>query len=332
MEKELLEVRELNTSFKTDRGYLKAVDGVSFSINEGEILGVVGESGCGKSVTMQSIMRLYDEKKKQTLYEGEIFLLDKDLLKVPAQEMQQIRGRDISMIFQDALSSLDPVFTVGQQINESLKLHTQLNEADRNAKIIELLKLVGINSPEKRKNQYPHEFSGGMRQRIMIAIALSCHPKLLLADEPTTALDVTIQAQIMDLLKELNKKLGMSIILITHDMSVIAQTCQTVIVMYLGQVVEKANVFDLFDMPTHPYTQGLIKAIPSMEGNRPEELFVIKGTVPLLSQIPQGCRFAPRCQYAKEVCYQQMPAMQTIAATHSARCWKSMTEGPYYDK
>ena len=332
MENNLLEVVDLSTSFKTERGYLKAVDGVSFAIAEGEILGVVGESGCGKSVTMQSIMRLYDERKGLTQYEGQIFLADKELLGVSAKDMQQIRGRDLSMIFQDALSSLNPVYTVGEQIDESLKLHTNLNVEERTAKIIELLKLVGINSPEKRKDQYPHEFSGGMRQRIMIAIALSCYPKLLLADEPTTALDVTIQAQIMDLLKELNKKLGMSIILITHDMSVIAQTCQTVIVMYLGQVVEKANVYDLFDAPSHPYTQGLIKAIPSMEGERPEELFVIKGTVPLLSQIPHGCRFAPRCQYAKDICFKEMPQMHMADENHSVRCWKSVKEGPYYDE
>ncbi len=321
MNKTILEIKELSTSFKTDRGFLKAVDGVSFSLQEGEILGVVGESGCGKSVTMQSVMRLYDESRKSVEYGGEILLENTNLFSLTPEEMQGIRGRDISMIFQDALSALDPVFTVGNQIEEMLKIHTDLNPQERKAQAIDLLKLVGINSPEKRVDQYPHEFSGGMRQRIMIAIALSCHPKLLIADEPTTALDVTIQAQIIDLLLELNKKLSMSIILITHDMSVIAQVCNRVIVMYLGQIVEEAEVCDLFDNPTHPYTKGLIRSIPNIANERPEELFVIKGTVPLLSEVPQGCRFAPRCSYAKDICFATMPDLKQIDKTHNVRCW-----------
>ena len=282
---------------------------------------MVGESGCGKSVTMQSIMRLYEEKGRQVVYEGAIRLEGKNLLEIPEKEMKQIRGSRMAMIFQDALSALDPVYTIGEQIEETLKLHTQLNGEERGKRAEELLKTVGINEPERRLKQYPHELSGGMRQRVMIAIALSCGPKLLIADEPTTALDVTIQAQIIDLLLDLNRTMGMSIILITHDMSVVSQICQKVIVMYLGQVVEEANVYSLFDDPEHPYTQGLIRSIPKMEGERPERLYMIRGTVPLLSQIPRGCRFAPRCPRATEKCRGEMPALQETGSGHWVRCW-----------
>lgn len=321
MGKNILEVEGLKTSFKTERGYLKAIDGVSFSVEPGEIMGIVGESGCGKSVTMQSIMRLYEEKGKRVIYEGAIRLKGSNLLEIPETDMKKIRGSRISMIFQDALSALDPVYTVGEQIEEALKLHTGLNAQERQKKAEELLKTVGINEPERRLKQYPHELSGGMRQRVMIAIALSCGPELLIADEPTTALDVTIQAQIIDLLLDLNRTLGMSIILITHDMSVVSQICQKVIVMYLGQVVEEAGVYSLFDNPEHPYTQGLIRSIPKMEGQRPERLYMIEGTVPLLSQIPEGCRFAPRCPRATDQCRQRMPELEETETGHKVRCW-----------
>lgn len=319
---ELLKVENLRTSFKTERGIMKAVDGVSFHVSKGEIMAVVGESGCGKSVTVQSILRLYDEKYMAG-YEGNIYFEDRDLLSLPLKKMEDIRGKDISMIFQDALSALNPVYTVGDQIMEALKLHTSLNKEEAYKRAIEMIQLVGINDPEKRFKQYPFELSGGMRQRIMIAIALVCEPKLLIADEPTTALDVTIQAQIMSLIVELNKKLNMGVILITHDLSVVAETCSRVVVMYLGQVVEEADVNDLFDYPTHPYTNGLLRSIPQIEGDRPERLFMIKGMVPLLSQIPKGCRFAPRCPYAAEKCQEEMPELREIAAGHKVRCWNS---------
>lgn len=321
MDNNLLDVKNLTTSFKTERGCMKAVDGVSFHVKEGEIMAIVGESGCGKSVTCQSIMRLYDEKRLAS-YKGEIILNGKDLLKIPMKEMRQIRGNDVAMVFQDALSALNPVFTVGAQIEESLKIHTKLNKKERRERAVELLKLVGINSPEKRVDQYSFEFSGGMRQRSMIAIALACEPKLLIADEPTTALDVTIQAQIMDLIVELNHKMNMGVILITHDLSVVAQTCTRVVVMYLGQVVEEADVNSLFDNPMHPYTNGLIASIPQIEGERPRRLYQIDGVVPLLSQIPDGCRFAPRCPYATDKCRSRMPDLIKVSDTQRVRCWK----------
>lgn len=324
MKENLLEIKDLTTCFKTERGLMKAVDGVSFSVGQGEIMALVGESGCGKSVTAQSIMRLYDEKIT-VQYGGQILLNGKNIFDIPEKKMRQVRGNDISMVFQDALSALNPVLTIGSQIEESLKIHTSLEKKERQEKAIELLKMVGINSPEKRIGQYAFEFSGGMRQRAMIAIALACEPKLLIADEPTTALDVTIQAQIMDLILDLNKKLNMGVILITHDLSVVAQTCSRVVVMYLGQIVEEADVDSLFDHPLHPYTSGLIASIPQIEGERPERLFMIKGTVPLLSQIPQGCRFAPRCPYATDKCRTQAPHLIQQSESQFVRCWKYET-------
>ncbi len=321
MEKEkILEVQNLSTSFKTERGLLKAIDGVSFEVYKGEILGVVGESGCGKSVTSQSILRLYDEKHL-VKYEGNIMLEDTDILNMPLKNMQDIRGEKVSMVFQDALSSLNPVFTIGNQICEPLIIHQKLSKKAALEKAIEMLALVGIPAPEKRVHQYPHELSGGMRQRVMIAIALACMPQLLIADEPTTALDVTVQAQIMDLIVELNQKLDMGVILITHDLGVVAETCSRVVVMYLGQVVEEAAVEDIFDNPQHPYTLGLIKSIPRLDGDRDEELYTIKGTVPLLSQIPSGCRFADRCPYVTDKCRNEMPELKSISPTQKVRCW-----------
>lgn len=322
MAERILDVKNLTTTFKTERGYMKAVDGVSFHVDKGEILGVVGESGCGKSVTSQSIMRLFDEKYTAR-YQGEVFLDGEDIMKLPLKKMQEKRGSDISMVFQDALSSLNPVFTVGQQISESLMIHQGMKKDEARERAVEMLKLVGIPAPESRVDQYPHELSGGMRQRVMIAIALACQPKLLIADEPTTALDVTIQAQIMDLIVDLNQRLNMGVILITHDLAVVAETCKRVIVMYLGQTVEEADVNDLFDNPMHPYTRGLIKSIPRLEGARDERLYMIKGMVPLLSQIPNGCRFAPRCQFCTEKCTKEMPELVEVSSTQKVRCWRA---------
>ena len=322
MGEKILEVRNLTTSFKTERGVMNAVQGVSFHVDKGEILGLVGESGCGKSVTSQSIMRLYDEKRL-ALYQGEILFDGVDLLTLPEKKMQAVRGKDIAMVFQDSLSSLNPVFTCGNQIMEALMIHQKLSKREARERAIEILRLVGIPSPETRVDQYPHELSGGMRQRVMIACALSCHPKLLIADEPTTALDVTIQAQIMELIVELNQKLNMGVILITHDLSVVAETCSRVAVMYLGQIVEEADVFSLFQNPQHPYTKGLLRSIPKMNGERRERLFIIEGSVPLLSQIPQGCRFCPRCPFAEEGCSKAMPELQSVSSTQKVRCFRA---------
>lgn len=317
----ILDVKNLSTTFRTERGPLKAIDGIDFQVYKGEILGIVGESGCGKSVTSQSVMRLYDEKYTAS-YQGEVFLEGEDLMKLPYKKMQEIRGKKISMVFQDALSSLNPVFTVGNQICEPLKIHQKLSKKEAEEKAIEMLKLVGIPAPEKRIHQYPHELSGGMRQRVMIAIALACKPQLLIADEPTTALDVTIQAQIMDLIVKLNQQLDMGVMLITHDLGVVAETCTRVIGMYLGQIVEEASVMDIFDNPKHPYTWGLIQSIPRLDGDRTKALYTIKGTVPLLSQIPNGCRFAPRCPYATDRCRKEMPELQNVSETQRVRCFK----------
>lgn len=331
MSDKILEIKHLSTSFKTERGVMKAVDGVSFYVNKGEVLGLVGESGCGKSVTSQSILRLYDEKYLAS-YEGEILFDGRNLLELPEKEMRKVRGHEISMIFQDALSSLNPVFTVGDQIMEPLRIHQKLSKEEARKRAVEMLSLVGIPSPEKRVDQYPHELSGGMRQRVMIAIALACQPKLLIADEPTTALDVTIQAQIMDLIMSLNKKFHMGVILITHDLSVVAETCSRVAVMYLGQIVEEGDVCSIFDSPKHPYTQGLIQSIPKMTGERAKRLFMIKGTVPLLSQIPAGCRFAPRCPYQTERCRNSMPELLEAGENgHRVRCFRCQNAGEAAD-
>ncbi len=326
MNETILRVNDLTTSFKTDRGWLKAIDGVSFEVYRGEILGLVGESGCGKSVTSQSIMRLYEENRF-TRYTGEVILNGKSLLDIPYRQMQHIRGSEISMIFQDALSSLNPVLKISDQLTEPLRIHQRLSREEAWKQALDMLRLVGIPAPEKRMNQYPHELSGGMRQRVMIAIALACRPTLLIADEPTTALDVTIQAQIMDLIVSLNRQLQMGVILITHDLAVVAQTCQRVAVMYLGQIVEEGSVPALFDRPLHPYTQGLLSSIPRMDGDRRQRLHVISGTVPLLHQMPEGCRFAPRCPNATEKCRRKMPALKTMESGQKVRCWLFEGEG-----
>lgn len=297
----LLEVDGLRTHFHTERGRVTAVDGVTFHVEEGEILGVVGESGCGKSVTSQSILRLFDEKYTAA-YEGEIRFQGTNLLALPMGKMQHIRGNDIAMIFQDPLSSLNPVYTVGHQIAEAILLHQNISKKDAYAKALDMLKLTGIPAPEKRMGEYPHQLSGGMRQRVMIAMALACEPKLLIADEPTTALDVTIQAQILDLIRDLNRDLNMGVIFITHDLGVVAELCTRVVVMYLGQIVEEADIDSLFTRPLHPYTKGLMKSIPQLDGDRTQKLHVIDGIVPSLHNVPKGCRFAPRCPFADDTC------------------------------
>lgn len=316
----LLEAQQLKTHFYTERGKVTAVDGISFHVGVGEIVGVVGESGCGKSVTVQSILRLFDEKDS-VQYDGDIVFKGKSLLQLPMPDMQMIRGNEISMIFQDPLSSLNPVYTIGYQIMESIRLHQKLPERQAREKAIDMLRLTGIPAPEKRVDEYPHELSGGMRQRAMIAMALACEPDLLIADEPTTALDVTIQAQILDLIVSLNKRLQMGVLLITHDLGVVAEVCSRVVVMYLGQIVEEADVESLFSTPLHPYTQGLMQSIPLLDGDRSQKLHVIEGTVPSLHNVPPGCRFAPRCAYADALCREEMPELQHHGDNQKVRCW-----------
>ncbi len=316
----LLEVNHLKTSFKTLRGKVTAVDGVSFKVNKGEILGIVGESGCGKSVTSQSIMRLYDEKELVS-YEGEILFEGEDILKKSLKEMEGIRGYGISMVFQDALSSLNPLYTVGNQIAEMVRRHKKAGKKEAWEIAENMLRLTGTPAPKERVHAYPHEMSGGMRQRAMIAMALACEPKFLIADEPTTALDVTIQAQIMDLIIELNQKLGMGIMLITHDLGVVTQTCQRVIIMYLGHIVEEGTVEDVFDRPLHPYTVGLLKSIPTMDTRKGEALYMIKGTVPALSEVQKGCRFCSRCEYVTDKCRREEPELIAVNDTQKVRCF-----------
>lgn len=321
MEKEpLLEVKNIRTHFYTDRGRVTAVDDISFRVNAGEIIGVVGESGCGKSVMSQSIMRLFDERNTVE-YEGEVLFEGKDLLKLSRSSMRKVRGNDISMIFQDPLSSLNPVYTIGDQIRESILLHQKITKKEAYAKAVDMLRLTGIPSPEQRVNEYPHQLSGGMQQRVMIAMALSCQPKLLIADEPTTALDVTIQAQILDLIVNLNQELGMGVLFITHDLGVVAEICSKVMVMYLGQIVEEIDTESLFTKPLHPYTKGLIQSIPLLEGDRSQELHVIEGTVPSLNNVPKGCRFAARCPFADDLCREEEPALRIHQGDHRVRCW-----------
>ena len=321
MQQTILEVKNLTTSFKTERGVMKAIDGINFCVNANEILGIVGESGCGKSVTCQSIMRLYDEKYTVIL-RGEILFKGENLLKYSGRKMQSIRGDEISMVFQDALSALNPVMRVGDQIMEAIKLHNKgISKQEARERALNILKLVGIPAYKERFSQYPHELSGGMRQRVMIAIALVCKPSVLIADEPTTALDVTIQAQILSLITKLKEETGASIILITHDLAVVSETCDRVIVMYLGQIVEEADAREIFSNPKHPYTKGLMQSIPQMTEQKPERLYAIRGTVPLLNQIGQGCRFADRCEYACERCRKEMPQLQELENGHTVRCF-----------
>ena len=319
MKSKLLEVAHLKTHFATENGSVTAVDDVSFTVEKGEVVGVVGESGCGKSVTAESILRLLDEKS--TNFEGEINFEGINLLSLSKNAMRKIRGNEISMIFQDPMSSLNPVYTVGNQIMESLLLHQDLSNKEAYQKAIEMLRVTGIPLPEKRVDEYPHELSGGMRQRVMIAMALSCQPKLLIADEPTTALDVTTQAQILELILEMKNKFNMGTILITHDLGVVAEVCTRVVVMYLGQVIEETDVKSLFMNPYHPYARGLLNSIPHIDEASDEDLYVIQGTVPTLHNIPIGCRFAPRCEYADDLCHSEMPQLEVVDENSKVRCW-----------
>ena len=323
MAERLLDVKNLKTYFFTDEGVVRAVDGVDLYIEKGETLGVVGESGCGKSVTALSIMKLIPQPPGR-IVEGEINYNGTDLVTLPANKMRKIRGKEISMIFQEPMTSLNPVFTCGEQIAEAIRLHEGLGRREAMAKTADMLKLVHIPNAERRVKEYPHQLSGGMRQRIMIAMALSCNPNLLIADEPTTALDVTIQAQILDLLNELKTKLRMAVMLITHDMGVIAETAQRVVVMYAAKVAEEAPVADLFKEPLHPYTQGLLRSIPRIDlaATARRRLETIPGTVPTLrGDIAPGCRFAPRCPFVKSVCTEKDPVLKEVKPGHKVSCW-----------
>jgi peptide/nickel transport system ATP-binding protein len=315
----LLEVTELRTHFATERGEVTAVDGVSFHVDAGEILGLVGESGCGKSVTAESIMRLLDERS--THYSGQVVLDGINLLTLPDKEMRGVRGGRVAMVFQDPMTSLNPVYTIGNQLEEAIRLHQDGVSHDQAYAIAEqALAVTGIPSPAECLLRYPHELSGGMRQRVMIAMALSCRPKLLIADEPTTALDVTTQAQILQLIADLRDDSDMGTILITHDLGVVAETCTRVLVMYLGQIIEEAPVADIFTRPAHPYTRGLLASIPGLTGDRTLPLHVIGGKVPSLREVPPGCRFAARCPYAEQICLDTPPELDQIDGGRAVRC------------
>jgi peptide/nickel transport system ATP-binding protein len=315
----LLEVTELRTHFATERGEVTAVDGVSFHVDAGEILGLVGESGCGKSVTAESIMRLLDERS--THYSGQVVLDGINLLTLPDKEMRGVRGGRVAMVFQDPMTSLNPVYTIGNQLEEAIRLHQDGVSRDEAYAIAEqALAVTGIPSPAECLLRYPHELSGGMRQRVMIAMALSCRPKLLIADEPTTALDVTTQAQILQLIADLRDDSDMGTILITHDLGVVAEICTRVIVMYLGQIIEEAPVADIFTRPAHPYTRGLLASIPGLTGDRTLPLHVIGGKVPSLREVPPGCRFAARCPYAEQMCLEIPPELNQIDGGRAVRC------------
>jgi peptide/nickel transport system ATP-binding protein len=324
----LFEVEGLQTQFDLRHGVVKAVDGVSFALAPHETLAIVGESGCGKSITALSLMRLVPEPPGR-IVAGSVKLAGRDLLRLSEEEMREVRGKDLAMIFQEPMTSLNPVLTVGSQIAEVLMLHERLSRAEAQAKAVAMLDLVRIPEPAQRAREYPHQLSGGMRQRAMIAMALACNPKVLIADEPTTALDVTIQAQILDIIRELQRKLGTAMILITHDLGVVAETAQRVIVMYAGRKVEEAPVEELFAHPRHPYTRGLMASIPHLApmqeqtGSTADRLQEIPGMVPALIDLPAGCTFAPRCRYAVDRCRQAFPPFEQKRPQHWAACWRS---------
>ena len=317
----LLDVRNLRTKYTTDDGTLYPVDNVSFRVKKGQTLGIVGESGCGKSQTALSIMRLI--QKPGIVESGEVLFKGESLLAKSDAEMREVLGNQMAMIFQEPMTSLNPVFTIGNQIEESIRLHKkELNNEQIKGRAIEMLQLVGIPAPEKRYSEYPHQLSGGMRPRVMIAMAMSCNPQLLIADEPTTALDVTIQAQILDLMRKVQKEFNAGMILITHDLGVVAEMCQDVLVMYAGQVIEYGTVEDIFYRPKHPYTRGLLNSIPHFEtGQRLKTLQTIPGLVPNLLQLPGGCRFQERCTYVTDVCRQQLPQLENLRGSHRVACF-----------
>lgn len=324
MSENLLDIKGLKTYFYTDGGVVKSVDDVSFSVKRGKTLGIVGESGCGKSITMLSIMRLI-ESPPGRIEGGEIIYKGENLLEKKEEDMRKIRGNDIAMIFQEPMTSLNPVYTIGEQIMEAVRIHNpELNKKDVHDRAVEMLKLVNIPMPEKRVDEYPHQLSGGMRQRVMIAMALSCDPELLMCDEPTTALDVTIQAQILQLINELKSKLNAAIIMVTHDLGVISEVADEVQVMYAGKVVEFSNVDDIFERPMHPYTIGLMNCIPKIDEDV-EELSIIKGMVPSFDDMPKGCAFSPRCSFAKKICSEKMPDLIDLNG-HKVRCFQYTNE------
>lgn len=317
----LLQIDSLRTYFHTEDGPAKAVDGVSLTLSRGETLGLVGESGCGKSVTALSMMRLIPEPPGE-IVSGSIRFDGRDLLELPDDAMRRVRGNDVAMIFQEPMTSLNPVFTCGYQIDEAVMLHQGLDKVQARDRTVEMLQRVGIPDPRQRANEYPHQLSGGMRQRVMIAMALSCGPELLIADEPTTALDVTIQAQILDLLESLQEDAGLAVLMITHDLGVIAEVADRVAVMYAGKIVEMGDLISIYDSPMHPYTQGLMASVPKLTERR-ERLSVIPGTVPDATRFPSGCRFYPRCAAAEDICRSKEPPLLQIDGTHPVACWKA---------
>ncbi|TIL34552.1 ABC transporter ATP-binding protein [Mesorhizobium sp.] len=318
----LLDVRNLETHFYGEESVTRALGGISFQVKKGETLGVVGESGCGKSVTALSILRLLPKLTARTVG-GEVRFHGRNLLELSDREMRKIRGDQIAMIFQEPMTSLNPVYTIGRQIAEAVQIHTKASRSMAMAKAEEMLRLVRIADPERRVNNYPHEMSGGMRQRAMIAMALACSPELLIADEPTTALDVTIQAQILRLIVDLKERTGTAVMFITHDLGVVAETCQRVIVMYAGRIVEQASVTDLFARPAHPYTQGLMGSVPDPRRGRQRRLPEIPGIVPSLREPIVGCSFAPRCRFAVDICRDKTPALRDVGSSHAAACWRA---------
>jgi len=322
----LLQVKGLRTHFFTQEGVVHAVNGISYDLAEGETLGIVGESGCGKSVGVLSIMRLIPQPPGR-IVDGQVLFGGRDLLKIDEAEMRQVRGNRIAMVFQDPMTSLNPVLTINQQVSEALELHLGMDKAQARKRTIELLEMVNIPRAAERVDDYPHQFSGGMRQRVMIAMALSCNPQLLIADEPTTALDVTIQAQIVDIVKRLKRELGMAIIWITHDLGIVAGLADRVIVMYAGFIIEMAEVKDLYADPRHPYTLGLLRSIPRLDAERKSRLTPIEGLPPDLIALPGGCPFAPRCSYAIERCLVENPSLETVAHRHQVACWVDVTAG-----
>jgi len=326
---ELLIINNLKTHFFTDKGLVPAVDGVSLSVKRGQIIGIVGESGCGKSITSLSILKLVSEPGK--IVGGEIIFEGENLANKTIKEMQGIRGNSISMIFQEPMTSLNPVYTIGKQVAEAILTHKKdITKAQAKKSVIEMFRLVGIPEPEKRFNTFPHQLSGGLRQRVMIAMALICRSKLLIADEPTTALDVTIEAQILNLMKKLRDDIGTSIIMITHNLGVVAELCDYAYVMYAGKIMEHAEIFELFKNPMHPYTVGLLKSIPKKnEDIERKRLYSIKGMVPNLLSLPKGCRFKPRCEDAMEICSEKEPEIIDIGNDHKVRCWKYFEQGGY---
>lgn len=325
MQDVILEVNDLVTEFDTDEGRVRALDGVSFAINAGETVGIVGESGCGKSVTAQSIMRLLPQPMGQ-IVGGSIRFRGQDLAALSLEEMRRIRGARIGMVFQEPMTALNPVHTIGRQLSEVILLHKPVSKQEALKKAVAILDRVGIPSPAIRMGEYPHQLSGGMRQRVVIAMALACEPDLLIADEPTTALDVTIQAQILELIQELQRDMGMAVMLITHDLGVIAETCQKVVVMYAGRVAERGSVFDIFDRPTHPYTQGLLASIPRLDTPPKSTLTIIPGMVPGLRDLPAGCRFENRCPHASDTCRENLPEEETVTDQHAVAClrWQAL--------